>query len=61
MTQTVLTLSDKEHGLLQEILEERQRRLLVQIAHADHHDFKVLLKEREELVESLLGRLAVAA
>ncbi len=51
-----LVLSDEERELLFDILEERHRALLREIAHTDHHDFKVSLQKRERLLESLLSR-----
>jgi hypothetical protein len=56
-----LTLNDQERNLVFEILEEHQRMLLLEIAKTDHHDFKVALREKERLLESLLDRLAVHA
>jgi hypothetical protein len=63
MTGTVvsLTLSEEEKDLIQEILEERHRTLLLEISHTDHHHFKVVLRKRAELLESLLHRFLAAA
>jgi hypothetical protein len=35
-----LMLSEEERELIVDILEERQRTLLVEIAHTDHHSFQ---------------------
>lgn len=51
-----LTLSDEEKDLVQEILEERHRTLLMEIAHTDHQHFKRVLQKKAEMVESLLRR-----
>jgi hypothetical protein len=56
-----LVLSDEERELLFDILEERQRTLLCEIAHTDHHDFKVALQKKEQLLESLLSRFITHA
>jgi hypothetical protein len=60
-TEVSLTLNDEERDLMREILEEHHRRLLREIARADHHDFKVVLREKERILESLLGKLVVSA
>jgi hypothetical protein len=63
MTETgiSLTLSDAEKDLVQEILEERHRTLLLEISHTDHHHFKTLLRKKLDLLESVLNRFAVHA
>jgi hypothetical protein len=52
-----LTLTTEEWELLSEILSERHRALLREIAHTDHREFKLALLERERLLESLVNRL----
>ena len=54
-------LNDEERELIQELLEERHRTLLLEIAHTDHHHFKVVLRKKAELVESMLSRFVVHA
>jgi len=61
MTEVSLTLDEEERELIQEILEERHRTLLREISHTDHHDFKVALRRKAELLESVLSRLMVHA
>jgi hypothetical protein len=56
-----LMLNAEERELLFEILEERQRTLLLEIANTDHHDFKVALRKKEQILESLLSRFMVHA
>ncbi|HUC29366.1 MAG TPA: hypothetical protein VMR80_07275 [Candidatus Acidoferrum sp.] len=58
MTGTVvaLTLNDEERDLVQEILEERHRTLLLEIAHTDHLHFKQVLRKKAGLLESVLTR-----
>lgn len=52
-----LTLSVEEQELLLNILEERHSELLKEIWHTDKHEFKKLLRRKEELLESLVCRL----
>ena len=63
MTKTAfsLELNEEERNLLQEILEARHRMLLREISHTDHHEYRVGLKKKAELLESVLGRLTVHA
>jgi hypothetical protein len=60
-TITSLTLTEEERDLMQEILEERHRTLLLEISHTDHHHFKVVLRKKAEMLESLLNRFLAAA
>jgi len=55
-----LTLSTQENELLLEILLERHRELQREISHTDHHEFKVVLRKKEKLLESILIRLRAA-
>lgn len=52
-----LTLTSKEQGLLLRILEQHHERLLKEIWHTDHRDFRLALREDEKLLESVLSRL----
>jgi hypothetical protein len=52
-----LTLSDEEQEFLSNILEQRLRELLEEIAHTDHREFREGLRRSEKLLESLLFRL----
>jgi hypothetical protein len=63
MTGTLLelTLNEEEKDLVQEILEERHRTLLMEISHTYHHHFKQVLRKKAEMVESLLSRFMQAA
>jgi len=54
-------LSEEERDLIQEILEERHRTLLVEISQTDHHHFKAVLRKKAELLESVLSRFMVHA
>jgi hypothetical protein len=40
-----------------EVLEERHRTLLRELAHTDHRDFKLILKNNAKLLESILNKL----
>lgn len=52
-----LHLSEEERSLLEHILEERYLELRREIFHTDHHDFKRVLKQREQTLETLLNKL----
>ncbi len=52
-----LTLTTEEWELLLEILGERHGALLREISHTDHREFKLALRRRERLLESLISRL----
>lgn len=56
-----LILTTEEHELLLSILEQRHRELQTEISHTDHHEFKVLLRRHETLLESMLSRLRMAS
>ena len=58
-TVVTLALTDEERDLIQELLEERHRSLLIEIAHTDHYHFKVVLRKKAELVELVLNRFLV--
>jgi hypothetical protein len=60
-TAVSLTLNEEESELIQEILEERHRTMLMEISHTDHHHFKVVLRKKAEVLESILNRFAVHA
>ena len=53
-----LHLTSDQRQLLQEILEERHRELLREIAHTDHHHFKEVLRTKARAVESLVDKVA---
>jgi hypothetical protein len=52
-----LRLTEAEHGLLVQVLEERQVHFLHEIAKTDHHEFKHSLQRRCELLERILEKL----
>jgi hypothetical protein len=53
-----LHLTSDQRQLLQEILEERHRELLREIAHTDHHHFKEVLRKKATALESILEEVA---
>ncbi len=55
-----ITLTSREREFLAQILEERQRELLREIARAEHHQFRAGLKISEELLESIIDKLVTA-
>jgi len=60
-TMVSLTLSEEEREVIQEILEEQHRTLLLEISYTDHHHFKTLLRKKAEVLESVLSRFLVNA
>lgn len=52
-----LQLTDKEQELLLELLTEQHKHLLHEIAKADHHAFKMALRERCNALEDIVHRL----
>jgi len=56
-----LELKEEESDLLQELLEDRHRTLLMEIAHTDHHHFKMVLRKKAEMVEGILNRFLATA
>jgi len=54
-----LRLTEREHGLLLELLQERHKHLLHDIAKADHHAFREALRERCTTLEGVLEKLRV--
>lgn len=55
-----VTITPEEMDLLIEILEEHHRELLREISRTSHHDFKLVLRKKERLLESVLLRLRAA-
>lgn len=47
----------EENELLLQILEERLREFQKEICRTDHHDFKLVLRKKEKLLESVLNKL----
>jgi len=56
-----LILTNEERELLMEVLEESQRELLREISRANHREFKIALKNKEKLLESLICKMRVVA
>lgn len=52
-----LILTSREREFLAQILEVRQRELLLEIARAENHQFRAGLKNNEELLESIIGKV----
>ncbi len=55
-----LQLSVQEEELLAEILHQHQRELMLEISHSAHHEFKMRLRARAQLLEGLLDKLGVS-
>jgi hypothetical protein len=56
-----LSLNEEERDFVLEVLSSYHRTLLREIARADHQEFKRELRKKEQLLESMLDRLAVHA
>lgn len=56
-----MELSDPELKLLKELLTGDEARLGVEIAHTDRRALKDQLKERQELLRGLVGKLGSSA
>lgn len=54
-----LRLTDKEHDLLLELLQEQYKHLLHEIAKADHHEFRTALRDRCTTLEGILEKVRV--
>jgi hypothetical protein len=50
-------LNEEEFRILTELLESEREKLLVEIRHTDHREFRDQLRGRLEVVEALAGRL----
>ncbi len=54
-----IELTQTERELLEQILREHQRVLLLEIAHADHKDYRLKLRESERILELLMEKLQI--
>jgi len=52
-----LRLTEKEEALLLQCLQEQHKHLLHEIAKADHHEFKHALRDRCQMLESIMEKL----
>ena len=55
-----LRLNLEEQQLLAEILRQHQRELSLEISHTDHHEFKIRLRDRQQVLEGVLEKLGVS-
>ena len=53
----LLELTKEEYDLLLEILSEHHRTLVMEISRTDHHDFKRVLRKKEDLLDAIFSRL----
>jgi hypothetical protein len=56
-----INLSDEEQEILSQILQHSLATIEVEIHHTDHQDFKVMLKHRRTVLESLNAKLPAQA
>jgi len=54
---STVDLSDKEQQLLVELLDREIPNLRDEILHTDDHEYREFLKEKENSIKALLGRL----
>jgi hypothetical protein len=52
-----ITLTDNETRILIQTLEERLRELRNEIIHTSTHDYKILLRDRERVLQCLHDKL----
>jgi hypothetical protein len=52
-----LTLTVEERELVLEIFGQRHRELLREISRTDHHEFKLALRKKEKLLDSVENRV----
>jgi mevalonate kinase len=52
-------MTGDEAEVVKEILEQSHRELLLEIARAEHHEFRAALQQREEVLKRLLDKLGV--
>ena len=52
-------MTDDEVEVAREILAQSHRELLLEIARAEHHEFRAALQQREEVLKRLLEKLVV--
>lgn len=50
-------MTEAEAELVRDILTQNHRELLLEIARAEHHEFKLALQKREELLKGILEKL----
>jgi hypothetical protein len=61
MRRMTLELSAEEHTLLLEILRNGLGELRSEIYHTEAADYKAALKEREAMLQAIIGRLESAS
>jgi hypothetical protein len=54
-------LTTEEAEVLRDILQHNLNELDVEVFRTDTHDFKEMLRHRRDVIERILGRLAVPA
>lgn len=52
-----LRLTDEEHELLLQLLQEQHKHLLHEIAKADHYQFRTALRDRCTALEGVMEKL----
>lgn len=52
-----VNVSEREAEVARDVLEHAYRELLLEIARAEHHEFRSVLQEREKVLKVLLEKL----
>ncbi len=55
-----IDLTESEHELLAEVLDEKQTRMIQEIDHTDARNFREMLRMRLEVLESLKQKIEQA-
>ena len=55
-----IDLTESEHELLAEVLEEKQTRMIQEIDHTDARNFKEMLRTKLEVLEGLKQKIEQA-
>ena len=56
-----LEITEEERELLNEILEEKQKRMIHELNHTDTIEFERMLKKKIEVLEGLMRKLGQTA
>jgi len=52
-----LEITDEERQFLNELFDEKQKHLIQELNHTDTNDFELMLRQKIELLEGLMGKV----
>jgi len=52
-----LEITDEERQFLNELFDDKQRHLIQELNHTDTNDFELMLRQKIELLEGLMGKV----